>query len=223
MNESLAKRIVKLLPHTVLVQRCAIGRANKDGMREVGGIILPDRFWQKTTEGMGYFENGEAYETQFVEILDIGDECELWEAEDTRKYQELFEDGEYGITVFCPVPDGGGKDLEVIDEERGLMIAKREDVLLPVIIREDSSLDPLKDYLIVKMDITEDAGGGIVKPEAFTYESWQGIVTAAGPDVRLVEAGDKVIVASDLTVHKFEMDGVCYACPSEDGIIAIVE
>jgi len=189
-------------------------------MREVGGIIMPDRYWQRTTEGLGFFATGTAFDTQFMEIVDIGEDCELWKLEHTRWDREIFDDGEYGVTVFCPVLPHA--ELELIDEDLGFVIAKSENVVLPVIVEEGDVWTPIADYLVVELDRDEDAGGGIVKAEAYTYESWQGVVVKAGPDVREVAVGMRVIIASDLSVHKFGVAGKVYGCPGEGQILAVV-
>ena len=210
---SIANRITKLMPNDILVQKCKVGEPRGDGMREIGGIILPDRYWQATTEGLGYFEDMGSLATQFVEILAIGDNVDLWQENDTRHGSG---DGGYGVTVFAPLVH---MNMDVIDEENGIMVVKGDDVLLPVIVGDNDQWIPVADYVVLKLDVPTEYDG-IMRADSYTFETNQGEVIAVGPDMRETEVGHHVILEGGMTYHKFGTTDGKFACPRERQIVA---
>ena len=59
--------------------------------------------------------------------------------------------------------------------------------------RTEVELEPLDDYLVVEPLDDSETASGLIVPINEAAQTRTGIVTAVGPDVSLVEPGDKVL------------------------------
>lgn len=59
--------------------------------------------------------------------------------------------------------------------------------------RTDVELEPLDDYLVVEPLDDSETASGLIVPLNEASQTRTGIVAAVGPDVSLVEPGDKVL------------------------------
>ena len=63
--------------------------------------------------------------------------------------------------------------------------------------RTHVELEPLDDYLVVEPLEDSETASGLIVPANEAAQTRTGIVTAVGPDVALVEPGDKVLYPRD--------------------------
>ena len=63
--------------------------------------------------------------------------------------------------------------------------------------RTHVELEPLDDYLVVEPLEDSETASGLIVPANEAAQTRTGIVTAVGPDVTLVEPGDKVLYPRD--------------------------
>jgi co-chaperonin GroES (HSP10) len=63
--------------------------------------------------------------------------------------------------------------------------------------RTHVELDPLDDYLVVEPLDDSETASGLIVPVNEAAQVRTGIVTAVGPDVTVVEPGDKVLYPRD--------------------------
>jgi co-chaperonin GroES (HSP10) len=66
-------------------------------------------------------------------------------------------------------------------------------VLDPLPRIDDATLEPLDDYLVVEPLDESETASGLIVPLNEATQCATGIVAAIGPDVTLVEPGDKVL------------------------------
>src|SRR6476469_5195134 len=64
-------------------------------------------------------------------------------------------------------------------------------------IANDATLEPLDDYLVVEPLDESELPSGLIVPANEALNVRSGIVAAIGPDVTLVEPGDKVLYPRD--------------------------
>jgi len=65
--------------------------------------------------------------------------------------------------------------------------------MLDPLARADAILEPLDDYLVIEQLDESETATGLIVPINEATQCLTGIVAAVGPDVTLVEPGDKVL------------------------------
>jgi co-chaperonin GroES (HSP10) len=65
--------------------------------------------------------------------------------------------------------------------------------VLDPLSRTDVTLEPLDDYVVIEPLDESETATGLIVPVNEAAQCAQGIVAAVGPDVTLVEPGDKVL------------------------------
>jgi co-chaperonin GroES (HSP10) len=65
--------------------------------------------------------------------------------------------------------------------------------MLDPLSRTDVTLEPLDDYLVIQPLDESETGSGLIVPINEAAQCATGIVVSVGPDVSVVEPGDKVL------------------------------
>ena len=80
------------------------------------------------------------------------------------------------------------------DPGRGLSVRSRyPGIVLDPLAATDVTLEPLDDYLVIQPLDESETATGLIVPINEATQCLTGIVAAVGPDVSLVEPGDKVL------------------------------
>jgi len=162
-------------PGRVLVEKCIGGKRRADGLVESGGIILPDLVWHGEAKILGMAER-----TNFMEIVLVSQDCELFHVEHCRT------DTRHGATVWCP-------DMaEGLDHVEGDYWVIREGLLLPALISDRGEPEPLGNFVIVDLDRPESDGAVQFTEKRLARFLNSGKVIAVGGGCMEVGKGMKV-------------------------------
>ena len=188
----------------VLIAKTARGVLEKDGGRYIGGIALPE-----LSVGV----------TNFVEIIDVGIDCEVFRGQHSRWGGETKAGlpVKFGETIWCPDIT---TDFHYAGKAYGTdLYFFREKDLLPVLIRK-TGLVPLADYVVVGRAEKDERGAkGIDVPDVYQRLSPWCSVLAVGDKVSDVNVGDVAMV--NAKVKTFSFSGKTFSCLRESEIDAI--
>jgi len=208
-QEELVDRILDMNGKWVLFRKTENGDAAEDGTRMDGGIALPSMI---------------ANNTNFVEIIAVGPECDHFCDADSLWWWHAQEDYETrGATTFHP--ERKNKMFCISDSiDDGYWISHEKN-FLAVIVGDDGRVEARGRFVCVEMDNDEadKLYGDIEVRDEIKYSTFAnhtGRVSNCGTSVVDVHTGDRVMIPGNQ--HVFEANDKMVAVVDETDILALV-
>jgi co-chaperonin GroES (HSP10) len=195
--------IVNLKPtgDNILIHKCGVGQSLSNGDRGIAKedgtplLILPQYY---------------ADTTSFVEIVDVGPDCEMFHVEHCQK-----ENGDFGETTLCPEMGDG---MHHIEEHYWII---KESLLFPVIFPAELDIQAIGDCVVVEVP-AKDQSKLIVTCDQFQDKTYVYPVVSVGNGVKdRILKGSQIIVQAKIKI--FKIKDKQYGCVREEDVLGVAE